>query len=105
MLRALSDKLTKSDEVLSAQLRARLDRYFIDQSLLYYSTDVEKILRIVYPHYEGLKYRIHYEAHDTALSGHLCREKTYGSVRLYYWWPNYINEGANMCVRVKLVNG
>ena len=45
------------------------------------------LLSIVVPHDEELKYRILYEAHDTALSGHLGREKTYGSVSQIYWWP------------------
>jgi len=40
----------------------------------------------VVPHDEDLKYRILYEAHDTALSGHLGREKTYSSVSRTYWW-------------------
>ena len=88
LLRALgSEEFKDSDIKLSARLRARLHRYPIDQGLLCYSTDVEDIPRIVVPHDEELKYRILYEAHDTALSGHLGREKTYGSVSQCYWWP------------------
>ena len=32
-------------------------------------------------------YHIFYEAHDTAVSGHTDREKTYSSVSQCYWWP------------------
>ena len=65
-------------------LRARLHRYSIDQGLLCYGTDVEDTPRIVVPHDEELKYRILLEAHDTALSGHLGREKTCGSFSQSY---------------------
>ena len=72
---------------MSARLRARLHRYSIDNGLLCYRTDIEDNPRIAVPHDEELKYRILYEAHDTALSGHLGREKTYSSVSQAYWWP------------------
>ena len=36
-------------------------------------------------HDENLKYRILFEAHNTALSDHLGREKTYGSISQHYW--------------------
>ena len=55
--------------------------------LLCYRTDVAETTRIVVPHNEDVKYRILFEAHDTALSGHLGWEKTYGSVSQHYWWP------------------
>ena len=88
MLRALgSDEFKDSDIKLSARSRARLHRYSIDNGLLCYSTDVEDTPRIVIPHDEELKYRILFEAHDTNVSGHLGREKTYGSVSQTYWWP------------------
>ena len=88
LLRALgSEEFKDSDIELSARLRARLHRYSIGQGLLCYSTDVEDTPPIVVPHDEELKYRILYEAHDTALSGHLGREKNYGIVSQYYWWP------------------
>ena len=45
------------------------------------------IPRIVVPHDEALKYRILYEANDTAVSGHLGREKTYRSLSQFYRWP------------------
>ena len=72
LLQAL--KSTESDSQLSARLRAQLHRFTINNNL-------------VVPHDEDLKYRILYETHDTVLSGHLGREKTYGSVSQTYWWP------------------
>ena len=59
--------------------------------LLCYRTDVAETARIVVPQNEDLKYRILFEAHDTALSGHRSREKTYGSVSQHYWWPKLYN--------------
>ena len=47
--------------------------------------------RIVVPHEKKLKYRILYEAHDTAVSGHLGREKTYSSVSHIIGGPNFTN--------------
>ena len=69
-----------SDSQLSAGLRASLHQYSIYNGLLCYRTDVADTARIVVPHNDDLKYRILFEAHDTALSGHLGREKTYSSV-------------------------
>uniref|UniRef100_H3GD69 Integrase catalytic domain-containing protein n=1 Tax=Phytophthora ramorum TaxID=164328 RepID=H3GD69_PHYRM len=83
LLRALESKeFEDSDSKLSARLRARLHRYSLD-GLLYYSTDPEDTPRIVVPHDEDLKYRILDEAPDTALSGYVDREKTYGSTSTY----------------------
>ena len=85
LLRALgSESFKDSDIELSARLRARLHRYSIDNGLLCYCIDIEDNPRIAVPHDEELKYRILYEAHDTALSGHLSREKTYSSVSQAY---------------------
>ena len=82
-----SEEYKDSDSQLSARLQASLHRYSIDNGLLYYRTDVADTARIVVPHNDDLKYRILFEAHDTALSRHLGREKTYGSVCQHYWWP------------------
>ena len=88
MLRALgSEEFKDSDIQLSARLRARLHRYSVDNGLLCYRTDAADTPRIVVPHDEELKYRILFEVHDTAISGHLGREKTYGLVSQIYWWP------------------
>ena len=66
-------------------------RGYIDiiNGLLCYRTDIEDNPRIAVPHDEELKYRILYDAHDTALSGHLGREKAYSSVSQAYGGPNY----------------
>ena len=76
LLRALgSDEFKDSDIQLSARLRASLHRYSIDNGLLCYCRDKEDTPRIVVPHDEDLKYRILFEAHDTAIGGHLGRER------------------------------
>ena len=82
LLQAL--KSIESGFQFSARLRARLHRFSIDINLLRYCTDAADNPRIVVPHDEELKYRILYDAHDTVLSGHLGREKTYGSVSQTY---------------------
>ena len=65
-----SEEYKDSDSQLSARLRASLHRYSIDNVLLCYNTDVADTARIVVPRNEDLKYRILFEAHGTALSGH-----------------------------------
>ena len=60
--------------------------------------------RIVISHDEDLKYRILYEAHDTAMDGHFGREKAYDMVCQTYWSPNRISGSACMCARVKRTN-
>ena len=70
-----SEDYKESDSQLLARLRASLHRYFIDNGLLCYRTDVADTARILVPHDEDLKYRILVEAHDTALSGHLARKR------------------------------
>ena len=93
LLRALgSEEFKESDIEWSTRLRARLHRYSIDNVLRCYRTDIEDSPHIAVPHDEELKYRILYEAHDTALSGHLSREKTYSSVSQAYCGPNYTSE-------------
>ena len=66
--------------------------------MLCYRRDIEDKPRIAVPHDEELKYRTLYEAHDTALNGHLGREKTYSSVSQVYWWPKLYKWVSN-CVR------
>ena len=85
LLQALNS--TESDSQFSARLRAQLHRFTINNNLLLYCTDAADTPRIVVPHDEDLKYRILYEAHDAVHSGHLGREKTYGSVSQTFWWP------------------
>ena len=76
-----------SDIHLSAQLRASLHRYFIDNGLLFYRTDVADTAPIVVPHDENLNYQIPFKVHGTALGGHMGREKIYGFVSQHCWWP------------------
>ena len=86
LFRALGcDEYTDSDTSLSTRLRASLHRYSIDRGLLCYRTDVTDVPRVVVRYDKDLKYRILFKAHDTALSGHLGREKTSGSVSQHYW--------------------
>ena len=88
LLHALgSEEFKDSDVELTARLRARIHQYSINNGLLCYRTNIEDNPRIAVSHDEELKYRILYEAYDTALSGHLGREKTYSSVSQAYWWP------------------
>ena len=60
------------------------------------------------PHDEVLKYRILFEAHDTAITGHFGREKTYGMVYQTYWcpkmykWVSTYVRTCEPCQRVKL---
>ena len=74
LLRALeSDEFKDSNIKLSACLLAKILRYSIDNGLLCYRTDTADYPRIMVLYDEELKYRILYEVHDTAISGHLGR--------------------------------
>ncbi|GMF27282.1 unnamed protein product [Phytophthora fragariaefolia] len=73
---------------LMARQRSRLHRYSVVEGLLYYRVDVDDESRIVVPNDEDLRHRVHYKAHDTPISGHLGREKTYTSVAHHFWWPH-----------------
>ncbi|KAE9292797.1 hypothetical protein PF008_g24972 [Phytophthora fragariae] len=73
---------------LTARQRSRLHRYSVVEGLLYHQVDEGDEPRIVVPNDEDLRHRVHYEAHDTPLSDHLGREKTYTSVARNFWWPH-----------------
>ncbi|GMF24820.1 unnamed protein product [Phytophthora fragariaefolia] len=73
---------------LTARQRSRLHRYSIVEGLIYYQVDVGDEPRIVVPNDEDLRRHVLYEAHDTPLSGHLGREKTYTSVARNFWRPH-----------------
>ncbi|GMF56288.1 unnamed protein product [Phytophthora fragariaefolia] len=64
---------------LTARQRSRLHRYAVVKGLLYYQVDIDDEPRIVVPNDKDLRHRVLYEAHDTPLSGHLGREKTYSN--------------------------
>ncbi|KAE9069693.1 hypothetical protein PF006_g29519 [Phytophthora fragariae] len=95
---------------LTARQRSRLHRYSVVEGLLYYQVDGGDEPRIVVPNDEDLRHRVLYEAHDTPLSGHLGREKTYTSVARNFWWPHmykwvrkYVH-ARETCQRVKLAS-
>ncbi|KAE9037725.1 hypothetical protein PR003_g6555 [Phytophthora rubi] len=73
---------------LTARQRSRLHRYSVVEGLLYYQVDGGDEPRIVVPNDEDLRHHVLYEAHDTPLSGHLGREKTYTSVARNFWWDH-----------------
>ncbi|KAE8966700.1 hypothetical protein PR001_g28320, partial [Phytophthora rubi] len=92
---------------LTARQRSRLHRYSVVEGLLYYQVDGSDEPRIVVPNDEDLRHRVLYEAHDTPLSGHLGREKTYTSVARNFWWPHMYKwvrkyvQTCETCQRVK----
>ncbi|GMF31646.1 unnamed protein product [Phytophthora fragariaefolia] len=92
---------------LTARHRSRLHRYSVVEGLLYYQVDGGDEPRIVVPNDEDLRHRVLYEAHDTPLSGHLGREKTYTSAARNFWWPHMYKwvrkyvQISETCQRVK----
>ncbi|KAE9033479.1 hypothetical protein PR001_g10138 [Phytophthora rubi] len=85
---------------LTARQRSRMHRYSVVEGLLYYQVDEGD---------ENLRQRVLYEAHDTPLSGHLGREKTYTSVARNFWWVHMYKwvrkyvQTCETCQRVKPV--
>ena len=86
---------------MSAHSRASPHRYSIDTGSLCYRTDAADTSRIGIPQDEELNYRLIYEDHDIARSGHLGREKTYSLVIQINWWNKYINWYALMFLPVR----
>ncbi|KAE9074397.1 hypothetical protein PF010_g24688 [Phytophthora fragariae] len=92
---------------LTARQRSRLHRYSVVEGLLYYQVEGGDEPRIVVPNDEDLRHRVLYEAHDTPLSGHLGREKTYTSVARHFWWSHMYKwvrkyvQTCETCQRVK----
>ncbi|KAE9132880.1 hypothetical protein PF010_g3020 [Phytophthora fragariae] len=92
---------------LTARQRSRLHRYSVVEGLIYYQVDGGDQPRIVVQNDEDLRHRVFYEAHDTPLSGHLGREKTYTSVARNFWWPRMYKwvrkyvQTCETCQRVK----
>ncbi|KAE8885701.1 hypothetical protein PF003_g30431 [Phytophthora fragariae] len=108
-LAGLVEALSAPDKAveLTARQRSRLHRYSVVEGLLYYQVDGGDEPRIVVPNDEDLRHRVLYEAHDTPLSGHLGREKTYTSVARNFWWPHMYKwvrkyvQTCETCQRVK----
>ena len=92
---------------LSPRLRARVHRFAFSDGLLWFSVDAGTPRRLVVPHDAEIKYRLLYEHHDTAASGHLGREKTYLALARNFWWPNMYRwtttyvKSCEICQRVK----
>uniref|UniRef100_H3GS35 Reverse transcriptase n=1 Tax=Phytophthora ramorum TaxID=164328 RepID=H3GS35_PHYRM len=92
---------------LTARQRSRLHRYSLADGLLHYQVEESDEPRIVVTNDENLRHRVLYEAHDTSISGHLGREKTYTSVARNFWWPHMYKwvrtyvQTCETCQRVK----
>lgn len=78
---------SKSLNQLDSKAQSRLHRYSFHEGILYYSLDESDSPRILVPHDTELKNRILFEYHDTPVSGHLGRDKTYLAVSRDYYWP------------------
>ena len=78
---------SKSLKKLDSKAQSRLHRYSFHEGILYYSLDDSDSPRILVPHDMELKQRILFEYHDTPVSGHLGRDKTYLAVSRDYYWP------------------
>ncbi|GMG14507.1 unnamed protein product [Phytophthora fragariaefolia] len=95
---------------LTVRQRSRLHRYSVMEGLLYYQVDGSDEPRIVVPNDEDLCHRVLYEAHDTPLSDHLGREKTYTSVARHfgrphmYKWVHKYDQTSQTHQRVKLAS-
>ncbi|KAE9000695.1 hypothetical protein PR001_g18720 [Phytophthora rubi] len=108
-LAGLVEALSAPDKAveLTARQRSRLHRYSVVEGLLYYQVDGGDEPRLVVPNDEDLRHRVLYEAHDTPLSGHLGRKKTYTSVARNFWWPHMYKwvrkyvQTCETCQRVK----
>ena len=92
---------------LPPRIRARIHRFSYEDDLLWFAVEDSTHLRVVVPHDADAKYRLLYEHHDTAVSGHLGREKTYLSLARNFWWPNMYKwvrtyvKSCDVCQRVK----
>ena len=65
---------------------AVLHRYSYRDRLLLYRVHPSDTPRIVIPSNEQLRARLIYEFHDTPISGHVGREKTYAALSEHYYW-------------------
>ncbi|KAE9015814.1 hypothetical protein PR001_g14800, partial [Phytophthora rubi] len=88
---------------LTARQRSRLHCYSIVEGLLYYQVDGGDEPRIVVPNDEDLRHRVLYEAHDTPITSHLEREKTYTYVACNFWWPHMCKWVRKKMVRLAAV--
>ncbi|KAG6622099.1 reverse transcriptase [Phytophthora cinnamomi] len=99
-----------SDETLGAlsrNTRNQIDRYHLDNDLLYYNIDRFDAPRVVVPNDDDLRARIIHEFHDSPMGAHLGREKTFAAVsrdfyrpRMYKWVRKWVRP-CETCQRVK----
>ena len=71
---------------LSDSLKASLHRYSYRDRLLFYRVHARDTPRIVVPTDDALRTKLIYEFHDTPISGHVGREKTYAALSERYYW-------------------
>ena len=71
---------------LSEKLRASQHRYSYRDQLLYYRVHEDDTPRIVVPNDDIIREKLIYEFHDTPMSGHIGREKTYAALSERYYW-------------------
>jgi hypothetical protein len=97
----------KDTSKLDSKSLSRLHRYSYHEGLIYYSIDHTDDPRILVPNDTDLKERILYEYHDSPISGHLGREKTFLAVSRDFYWPHlykwvrkYVRT-CEICQRVK----
>ncbi|GMF42876.1 unnamed protein product [Phytophthora fragariaefolia] len=108
-LTGLLSAMASPDEAvdLTTQQRPRLHGYSVEEGLLYYQVDRDEEPRVVVPNDQDLPHRVLYKAHDTPLSAHLGRKKSYTSVARSFWWPHMYQwvrsyvQTCDTCQRVK----
>lgn len=84
-----------------------LDRYTLEDGLLYYWTPMDTKKRIVVPEDYEIRHQLLWEYHDAKLSGHPGIEKTYLLMKEFFYWPKmkksiakYIRT-CELCQRMK----
>jgi hypothetical protein len=97
----------KDTSKLDSKSLSRLHRFSFSEGLIYYSIDHADDPRILVPNDVNLKEQILYEYHDSPISGHLGREKTFLAVSRDFYWPHlykwvrkYVRT-CEICQRVK----
>ena len=88
LLKYFEKPLASSLAKLSPHLRAQIKRFSCVDGLLYYTIDAGETPRIVVPLDDSLRTQILFEYHDSPLSGHLGREKTFLSLSRDFYWPH-----------------
>ena len=71
---------------LSSRLISKISRYSMKNGILYYTVDQFDQPRVVVPHDKELRNQILYEYHDSPVSGHMGRERTYLNISRDFYW-------------------